>query len=247
MKNMTFPSKKSAFTLIELLVVIAIIAILAAILFPVFARARENARRSSCQSNLKQIGLGILQYTQDYDEKFFAQRAASDPGGGAWETIQPYMKSIQIFQCPSEPTAPSSNPLAEPYGGAFGQTSYSDYFLNSGLTTDSLLGRSLASLDQPAVSIMAGDNGPYNSANYRPYSSNGIDGYACAGIIGDGTSSPSCGTQALDQTAAKRHLETANYLFTDGHVKSERTTQLWGNSTPFTTSGGGATFHTSGN
>ena len=66
------PSKKfakTAFTLIELLVVIAIIAILAAILFPVFARARENARRSSCSSNLKQIGLGIVQYTQDYDEK----------------------------------------------------------------------------------------------------------------------------------------------------------------------------------
>lgn len=58
-----------AFTLIELLVVIAIITLLAAILFPVFARARENARRSSCQSNLKQIGIGIAQYTQDYDEK----------------------------------------------------------------------------------------------------------------------------------------------------------------------------------
>ncbi|RYG53119.1 DUF1559 domain-containing protein, partial [bacterium] len=60
---------RKAFTLIELLVVIAIIAILAAILFPVFGRARENARRSSCQSNLKQIGLGIMQYTQDYDER----------------------------------------------------------------------------------------------------------------------------------------------------------------------------------
>lgn len=76
--NFKFSSKKG-FTLIELLVVIAIIAILAAILFPVFARARENARRASCQSNLKQIGLGILQYAQDYDERY--------PGGGAFYQV----------------------------------------------------------------------------------------------------------------------------------------------------------------
>src|SRR3954469_17430376 len=88
------------FTLIELLVVIAIIAILAAILFPVFARARENARRAACQSNLKQIGLGIAQYTQDYDERL--------PGVGGQNTtyswrsrIDPYIKSTQIFLCPS--------------------------------------------------------------------------------------------------------------------------------------------------
>ena len=78
--------KKKGFTLIELLVVIAIIAILAAILFPVFARARENARRASCQSNLKQISLGVMQYTQDYDERLpLAPHSATTPGKiGGW-------------------------------------------------------------------------------------------------------------------------------------------------------------------
>ena len=105
--------KKSAFTLIELLVVIAIIAILAAILFPVFARARENARRASCQSNLKQIGLGITQYAQDYDERL----PARDTTLGNWrQVIQPYIKSTQLFACPSNegntlPTVPlQANP-----------------------------------------------------------------------------------------------------------------------------------------
>jgi len=89
------PSRKSGFTLIELLVVIAIIAILAAILFPVFARARENARRSSCQSNEKQIALGFKQYLQDYDEKYPVADAN-------WPTaINVYTKSVQILRCPS--------------------------------------------------------------------------------------------------------------------------------------------------
>ena len=101
--------KKKGFTLIELLVVIAIIAILASILFPVFARARENARRSSCQSNLKQIGLGMLQYTQDFDEKLplvYVGQIDRGPGdtypGYTWhDQIYPYVKSEQVFNCPS--------------------------------------------------------------------------------------------------------------------------------------------------
>ncbi len=102
---------RRGFTLIELLVVIAIIAILAAILFPVFARARENARKSSCQSNLKQQGLGLLQYLQDFDERFPPRM---DDGGyydvtARWNVqsyykslIMPYVKSTQLFACPSD-------------------------------------------------------------------------------------------------------------------------------------------------
>jgi prepilin-type N-terminal cleavage/methylation domain-containing protein/prepilin-type processing-associated H-X9-DG protein len=106
---------RSGFTLIEILVVIAIIALLAAILFPVFARARENARRASCQSNMKQISLGIMQYTQDYDERFPLQGGTGGGCGTAaspttyygtglsWAMAsQPYVKSTQIFKCPSD-------------------------------------------------------------------------------------------------------------------------------------------------
>jgi len=93
---------KQGFTLIELLVVIAIIAILAAILFPVFARAREKARQSSCLSNLKQLGLATLMYTQDYDGRFPA--GAYNPGTGYifwYQVIYPYTKNSQIYICPS--------------------------------------------------------------------------------------------------------------------------------------------------
>src|SRR4028118_2088342 len=99
---------KNGFTLIELFVVIAIIAILSAILFPVFARARENARKTSCLSNLKQIGLGALQYTQDYDERtvpcVLAYSGNLYDGNNRvfFQLIQPYVKSTQLFQCPSD-------------------------------------------------------------------------------------------------------------------------------------------------
>ncbi len=108
-------NKKQGFTLIELLVVIAIIAILAAILFPVFAKAREKARQASCQSNLKQLGLGILQYVQDNDELMpqgvvpgpattLQQGNCNGVGKGWAGEIYPYVKSTGVYKCPDDST-----------------------------------------------------------------------------------------------------------------------------------------------
>ena len=92
---------RKGFTLIELLVVIAIIAILAAILFPVFARAREKARQSSCLSNIKQIGLGYLMYMQDYDEVAVRHLTYGPPNQMWPQLITPYIANYQIWTCPS--------------------------------------------------------------------------------------------------------------------------------------------------
>lgn len=98
--------RRKGFTLIELLVVIAIIAILAAILLPVFARARENARKSTCQNNEKQIGTALMQYIQDFDEIYPPR---NDGQGVYWsQLIQPYVKSTQVFKCPSNPNPNNS-------------------------------------------------------------------------------------------------------------------------------------------
>jgi prepilin-type N-terminal cleavage/methylation domain-containing protein/prepilin-type processing-associated H-X9-DG protein len=243
-------TRTNGFTLIELLVVIAIIALLAAILFPVFARARENARRASCQSNLKQISLGMVQYTQDYDEKYpsaYSTRPFQDPTGtqsafavGWGYMIMPYMKSVQIMQCPSEPN--KQNLVPDGAGGHdFG---WSDYFINGNLAVYTCSGPScsapgikISTVPNTSVVIMLGDSGQgrdYTQANCYDYSScgggnpdmgvnippgwdctkDGVVGYTAAGYIGDAAD-----WNAMNPGAMKRHLEGANYAFSDGHVK----------------------------
>jgi prepilin-type N-terminal cleavage/methylation domain-containing protein len=101
----TITRKRAAFTLIELLVVIAIIAILAAILFPVFAKAREKARQISCASNMKQLGLAFIQYSQDFDEWYPGRNISPIDKTVNWENaIYPYVKSVSVYECPDAPT-----------------------------------------------------------------------------------------------------------------------------------------------
>ncbi len=215
---------RRGFTLIELLVVIAIIALLAAILFPVFGRARENARRSSCQSNLKQIGLGIMQYTQDYDEKMVPTENPPAPAGSRviwYELVQPYVKSTQIFICPSNTTAPivsgystigyrscyvaNGNKDTGVQSGSNGMNFNRpmDYYDKDG---NLLGGRLITEFTTPAQLILVGENEGTDSAPnfYR------MNATAAAGSF-----------------LLTDHLATTNFLFADGHVKALKPTSTY--------------------
>ena len=209
-----FQTPKQAFTLIELLVVIAIIAILAAILFPVFARARENARRSSCSSNLKQIALGFKQYTQDYDEKY-PQRQSGTTNAGGWAiALQPYLKSTQIFQCPSETTAPASVDASVTTGtNAYGNTGFTDYWYNGRMS-----GANEAQMDVISSTILNGD-GNSSTASYSFNGESATSDGSLGTVTATAPATPVRVTLPTGQDFGERHLEGVNYAFADGHVK----------------------------
>jgi prepilin-type N-terminal cleavage/methylation domain-containing protein/prepilin-type processing-associated H-X9-DG protein len=139
---------RRGFTLIELLVVIAIIAILASILFPVFAKAREKARQASCASNEKQLTLGVIQYTQDNDEQM--PEGGGNIGRGWGARIYPYVKSVNVYKCPDDPTPTGYNNVGNK------ETDYPiSYMLNINLCNTRNGGsNTLASENAPAVTVL---------------------------------------------------------------------------------------------
>jgi len=200
-------SKGQGFTLIEILVVIAIIAILAAILFPVFARARENARRASCLSNIKNLGLAVMMYSQDYDERMprtttygpllleTGKNSSNGPDASGqylhlWQhVIYPYVKSPQAYLCPSASVT---------WDGSY--TGKMAFGYNLGMS-----GVALAAISSPSEMILMGDT-VYN-ASTSPNS------YIITPYSGD------LPNQSLPDA---RHLDTFNMVFVDGHAKPQK-------------------------
>lgn len=202
--------KNKGFTLIELLVVIAIIAILASILFPVFAKAREKARQASCISNMKQLGLALMQYTQDFDETMPARQYIDDKGPSWRNVVYPYVKATGVYKCPSNPSKDTAGNDGYPisYGGNYNSSPYFNQdwgnmypkFKNgTGVFGDTdAPGVTLAAMNSPAQLIAC-----LEMTN---------EGYSDANILNHFT--------GANHDLYAGHTGMSSYLFCDGHVKA---------------------------
>ena len=249
-----FLRRRSGFTLIELLVVIAIIAILAAILFPVFAQAREKARQASCASNLKQIGTAFVSYSQDYDEMCPRAMWGGSPSGTlcSWPTIiQPYVKSVDIFRCPSytsEPLGVTPGTYAAPGGcGTLPKGYVVTYLYNLAIggnreddapaNSSAVPTASLNDIVKSAQTVLLADGAATPQLNVEPVKwperlgpagSLPISGRTSWILVSGSSTNLSGawgggGSNFIDYGApAARHAQMTNVLWADGHVKAAK-------------------------
>ena len=244
-----FPAKKrnNAFTLIELLVVIAIIAILAAILFPVFAQAREKARSISCLSNMKQLGTGLMMYVQDYDETY--PLGVQEDWNNDWPVaVQPYVKNLGIFRCPDDgdltqadwtkpwagvPVSYATNGYLQDRGSGthlFGLIGVSQAWMNNNTGQP---GITMAVVNKPAETVLLSEK--HNREARKNGGTGNLSGWGPGGVISgvdwwDWTAPGNIPDGSRSATAAYpygrngavsfKHNDFANFTFSDGHAKA---------------------------